>query len=1312
MAASDDLINFDVIESQKENIQSLPGGRSARKLAQLYSPQSTDIQSERLAPALTPLFNPGDTKTLHDTIRADFEAEVAVAAESDDPLDVYDRYVRWTLDAYPSAQATPQSQLHVLLERSTKAFVGAAQYRNDPRYLRLWLHYIHFFSDAPRENYLYLSRHGIGENLALFYEEYAAWLEGATRWAQADEVFRLGVERSARPQARLMRKYSEFKQRRETRAIEHPEIEAPSSPALPTVRPALAAKVDPYASAAADFSDPQEAIRSQDQQRQRQASGQAARTAKSKMAIFSDVNASAEAPVLPAAGATAKGWENIGSLAERKKENTIAAKPWAGEKLSAGGKKTKTKMAVFKDAIQINPASGKKERVFVDLRAVYPSPEEPGTELSFEEIWAANRGLLHCEWITPETEVHDLLPSPELPGKLDIPNGAAANVIDRHDRVMLDENGKMVKHHEQHNRPRKKFEEANVTQIIKAKLDSPSRPRMKKKNSNLSEPTMTMHTRAATDDIYEIFNQPKKQHIEEDEDNELFDDDYETDGGYTSGAESSGTARHGSISEAEVGDEEEEGEKGGTECAEADAAANDDNVAENENKWSKFAPQIHNHDLNGNQSSGQKKSATALDADDIDNGSDRADYDEVFSPLPIRGFPYPLGGDENEGRLVSHTSPSPPPPADRAILQDPPRTRTVFIPIPPEDYVAPTRPYRDPAEVANNRLPFMTPITERTESSLEFDLKDNKRALHAKTPSKAVGRRSVSLPSVSDDDEDEDGDEGTEDDDDDVLVDEEGEEERTRSGIMAEPMSSPLIDIVDDEDLPQPAPLKLTIFKDPVMPETGNKATSLIAKPLQASIISDTQCNPFDEGIRREIVASIQPPLSSYPGFYDHREEKCEKGAEIRRYAKAVSNKSKPNASNGAASSGSNSDRSSGAGVPVVIQFEDCLSQYTIRREIGAGAFAPVYLVENKNPNGEESAGDADINQQVVAQMGRGAFASSHTRRYALEALKLENTPTTWEFYLMRLAHTRLGPQHRAIASLAPALECHLYRDDTFLFLPYYPHGTLLDVVNLFRSEPSGVMDEILSMFFAIELFRTVESLHCKNILHGDIKADNCLLRLEDPTSTTSPFSSSANSSKNRSADGIEQLSSQWTADGSSGWSARGVTLIDFGRAIDMRMFPAGVKFVADWKTTAQDCAEMREGRPWTWQIDYHGLAGALHCLLFGKYMETILCDQGIGAAFGGGIADGIMERGPVKRYRIRETLKRYWQTDIWSDAFELLLNPAGFVSAEEGNKLPAIRSMRQLRERMEAWLSTNCERGVGLKSLIVKLEHWARARK
>lgn len=332
MSASDDLINFDVIEAQKENIQSLPSGRSAKKLVDLFSPSPL----QKLA---TP--TPTDTKNVNDAVRAEFEEEVANISESDDPLDVYDRYVRWTLDAYPSAQATPQSQLHTLLERATKAFIGSNQYKNDPRYLKLWLHYIHFFSDAPRETYMYLSRHGIGETLALFYEEYAEWLEGAGRWAQADEVYKLGIERDARPQQRLIRKFGEFEQRKAQQP--DADLEAPSSPALPTVRPALAAKVDPFSAAAAATRDPQAPRQGNG------VGGAAAKSGRAKMAIFFD--ASASAPAMSSRGPGSKGWDSIGSLADRKKENTVAPTPWAGETLNAGGKKSSTKMAIFRDPV-------------------------------------------------------------------------------------------------------------------------------------------------------------------------------------------------------------------------------------------------------------------------------------------------------------------------------------------------------------------------------------------------------------------------------------------------------------------------------------------------------------------------------------------------------------------------------------------------------------------------------------------------------------------------------------------------------------------------------------------------------------------------------------------------------------------------------------------------------------------------------------------------------------------------------------------------------------------------------------------------
>lgn len=712
---------------------------------------------------------------------------------------------------------------------------------------------------------------------------------------------------------------------------------------------------------------------------------------------------------------------------------------------------------------------------------------------------------------------------------------------------------------------------------VKANLDSPSGPKIKKKKATSSEPTMTIHTKAATDEIYDLFNAPLKS---TNEDMESDEDEYLTDGDYTSGAESTGTTRQISISEA--GDDE---------------TADDKSVSE----WSDFTARKHIPKVDGEDEYEPDEDADSVLSDLIDPSNAQEPRHE---------------GDDD----------TPPTPED-----SPPRTR--FIPIPPEDYEPPTRPYRDPAEVANNRLPFMTPITERTETSVGM-YTEAKSTLFSKTPCKLD-----TLDTTAEEDEDYED---------------------------LEPLSSPLRDVADDTC--SPVKFALPQLSKP-KPQPKAPVASAIPK---GPIIKEAQCNPVDNLVREEILAKMHPPLASYPGFYDHRNERSDRGTEIRKYAKIMGKNGK-----------SSNEKTGPIQNPVVLEFPELLCEYTLKRELGSGAYAPVYLVENSSPeNGEDEDG--------VVEMGKGVFATR--QRASLEALKMEQPPTAWEFFIMRLAADRLGPHHRATASISAAHELHLYQDEGFLLLPFHPYPTLLSVINFFREQPSGIMDEMLAMFFAIELLRTVEALHSKQILHGDLKVDNCILRLNDTDSL----------SQSQSQAQAQGLTNQWFADGSGGWSTRGVVLIDFGRGIDMRAFEKDVQFIADWKTTKEDCAEVREGRPWTWQIDYHGLAGIVHCLLFGKYIETVRADQG-----GLGTAAG-------RKYRIRESLKRYWQTDIWADCFDVLLNPGSHVEAEAEAeaRLPVNRGLRRTRERMEAWLEANCEKGIGLRGMLNRVENWARSKK
>ena len=61
-----------------------------------------------------------------------------------------------------------------------------------------------------------------------------------------------------------------------------------------------------------------------------------------------------------------------------------------------------------------------------------------------------------------------------------------------------------------------------------------------------------------------------------------------------------------------------------------------------------------------------------------------------------------------------------------------------------------------------------------------------------------------------------------------------------------------------------------------------------------------------------------------------------------------------------------------------------------------------------------------------------------------------------------------------------------------------------------------------------------------------------------------------------------------------AGGHTKALSSSTFDRAIDTRLFPAGQRFIAEWPTDARDCFEVHEGRPWTFEPDYFGLAGVI----------------------------------------------------------------------------------------------------------------------
>src|SRR5262245_29417635 len=110
--------------------------------------------------------------------------------------------------------------------------------------------------------------------------------------------------------------------------------------------------------------------------------------------------------------------------------------------------------------VTVNPQNGRKERVFVDLRAIYPTPEEPGTELCFAEVWAARRGLLTKSWADsegyrPSKATSSPILSESRSPSVDLLTEAVSTKLIVHHDQMLDENG-AVKDHSKEGRPKKK----------------------------------------------------------------------------------------------------------------------------------------------------------------------------------------------------------------------------------------------------------------------------------------------------------------------------------------------------------------------------------------------------------------------------------------------------------------------------------------------------------------------------------------------------------------------------------------------------------------------------------------------------------------------------------------------------------------------------------------------------------------------------------------------------------------------------------------------------------------------------------------
>lgn len=100
------------------------------------------------------------------------------------------------------------------LQKCAQSFESDKRYRNDSRYIRVWLQLMDFVDD-PRALLRTMEANSIGTKRSLFYQAYALHYEKLKRFEDAEKMYRLGVQNLAEPMDELQKSYLQFHSRME-----------------------------------------------------------------------------------------------------------------------------------------------------------------------------------------------------------------------------------------------------------------------------------------------------------------------------------------------------------------------------------------------------------------------------------------------------------------------------------------------------------------------------------------------------------------------------------------------------------------------------------------------------------------------------------------------------------------------------------------------------------------------------------------------------------------------------------------------------------------------------------------------------------------------------------------------------------------------------------------------------------------------------------------------------------------------------------------------------------------------------------------
>ncbi|KAI0264434.1 Mad3/BUB1 homology region 1-domain-containing protein [Gloeopeniophorella convolvens] len=1107
--------------------------------------------------------------------------------EADDPLALYDQFVKWIFDKYPREHLA-SSGLIELLEEATRRYKEDFSYKSDLRYLKLWTLYASLV-DKPSVVYKFILTNGIGTVYALLFEEYALTLERDGRHSAADEVYRAGIQRKARPTERLRKKYDEFRRRKSSKPPAPPPA---AQVTLPKVKGTLEADL----------------LRRQPLKNYESPSS----TGQS-----SSIKSSSSAP-------------------------SVASSTRLSSSSSSGSSRYSHMLAP--------PVVGKRpERLRLNISLLFT---EEGGEYSMPEARARSMGLLGKKWGPPPAS--ELSRESVTSAKVNFNDDGSRSTRNYTSRksvggaeptVTINTKAALADVFGMYNSPEKSMRFATLpgTKHAPVRAVEPVTPLTLIPQTRTTSETPTVSTTTPSFTPFVDENAGRKENAAPPKFKPFVDADPQArQTGLTS------APGRKALAYKDVG-------------AARPAPASKANDSAPPNVFSKVFTPAPKADIQQMKKPPQLQGGGTVFqavAENAPQPKSKAFTPLIDSQAPFKVFSRPPEKDavfSKPGAFTPFVDDANPAPA-RTILgsRTPLGTVTsrraeevpqeVYGDDDDEDYQdepangdADYEEYIDDYEPSHNaplggrfgQFNVMTPITERTmeyTSTGRFSVADSDNSM--------LVERGFAQPDAIEAAE--------------RLA---AEDEVSSSESFEEPPSSkrpPLFRLPDEHAAPSAHAFKespelqaVTAF---VEEKTGTLSLS-DAVSIAGSFNPPNPCCPFEPSIISTLLSLL--PEDPEHHHFPHDSQLLDG---LQKFARK---QTRPSGSSGRVSS-------NGQTFPVALGDQ----RFDVYEKLGEGGFGAVFAarVAKAKAGGSEDDDDDDDKDDGDNEDDDDEDSS---RRIAIKVVKPRNV---WEFRMLRKVHQVLPARLRASVIHPQAL--HTFRDESFLVLDLCTQGSLLEMIN--RAGSAGIsqagacLDELLVAFFTAELLRLLEGLHGAGIIHGDLKIDNCLVRLERVPAA--------------------QWAAQYEPEGGGGWHAKGIKLVDFGRALDTRMFPRGQAFIAEWATDARDCVEMREGRPWTFQADYFGLAGIVYCMLYGKYIEV-----------------GSIVRAEGGRYKLATPFKRYWQTTLWTRFFDVLLNP-GLVRPD--GALPVTDALAELRGEIEAWLQANCNRSSNtLKGLLKKVE-------